>query len=336
MSVSVRPHTTMGSQFQQTHPYLKQRLRIGSIKGPISYDRAQTVFHHDDIPESKRERKREVRDWARSKILSAETKEWDRSTTPGLYPMCERRTMELHKKDRSHPYKWNFRAETLDSTRMIEPVDQPAKFHISRTLMSDARKILEIQSSNPVQRGQFKRTMEMPVHPNLEDAMVWNTSTTVNHKDFNHSLNRITSTSRAATAKVSRKLGHTAGYRTPIQQTNEILHDVRKLKKTGRFRKTEDHSHGIHDKKVMKEDYDYKNRYAVEPSRKYKTSEHSGKWEFNKFENRYMWSDTGSFVYESKGDTIKIHKPDALNLEGPTSFNPKRTDLIDVNHVDQR
>ena len=334
MSVSVRPHT-MGSQIQP-HPYLKQTLRIGSCKGPISYDPAQTVFHHDDIPESKRERKREVRDWARSKILSAENKEWNRSTTPGLYPMCERRSMELHKKDRSHPYQYNFRAETLDSTHIIEPIDQPGKFHISRTLISDARKIIDVQSSNPIQRGQFKRTTEMPVHPNLEDATAWNTSTKVNHKDFKQSLNRMTSISRAATAKVSHKLGATAAYRKPVEQSNEILNDVRKLKKTGQFRKTEDHSHGIQDNKVIQENYDYKNRYGVEPSRKYKTNEHSGKWEFNKVENRYMWSDTGSFVYESKGDIIKIHKPDALNLEGPTSFNPKRTDLVDVNHVDHR
>lgn len=31
-----------------------------------------------------------------------------------------------------------------------------------------------------------------------------------------------------------------------------------------------------------------------------------------------MWSDTGSYVYESRGDTIKVHNPDAYNYSNPT------------------
>ena len=76
-----------------------------------------------------------------------------------------------------------------------------------------------------------------------------------------------------------------------------------------------------------------KNRYAIEPSRKYTTTKHSGVWEYSKADGCMMWSDTGSFVYDSRGDTIKVHNPDALNLEGPTlakvSKAPPRTWSVD-------
>ena len=53
-------------------------------------------------------------------------------------------------------------------------------------------------------------------------------------------------------------------------------------------------------------------------SRIYTVNKHSGTWEYNPIEKRHMWSDTGSFEYESKGDvTIKID-PDAYNYVDPT------------------
>lgn len=60
------------------------------------------------------------------------------------------------------------------------------------------------------------------------------------------------------------------------------------------------------------------NRESVEPSRKYKTFHHSGVWEYNPQAKEYMWSDTGSNVYESKGDVIKYHNPDRYVLDSMT------------------
>merc|ERR1719446_1360461 len=43
-------------------------------------------------------------------------------------------------------------------------------------------------------------------------------------------------------------------------------------------------------------------RRSERQTRKYK---HTGRWEMNKSEGRMMWSDTGSYDFESKGDEVK-------------------------------
>jgi hypothetical protein len=327
---------TAGDPKSQNKPkFLKARIQIGSCKGPISYQAGQTVFHHDDIPEARRERKREVREWARSKILSGERPEWRKSTTTGFYPVCERRQAELYTRDRSKPYQYNYRAETLDYAHIVEPIDQPQKFHVSRTTTAKAAEIAAIQKKDRLQSGYFKRNQEMPTHPKLENLAPWNNTVTLSPKEREQTLQRMTLKSRAATAKVTRRLGSSEMYKTPYEQSKEISNDVRELKRTGKFNKEEDHTH--HHAKVAEQKVSVKNRNAVESSRKYKTNHHSGVWEFNKAEGRYMWSDTGSFVYESKGDIQKIHNPDALNLEGPVQFRPlSGTNLVAVDHVDHR
>ena len=327
---------TVGEPITAGKPkFLKARIQIGSCKGPISYQAKQTVFHHDDIPEARRERKREVREWARSKILSVEKPEWSKSTVAGLYPVCERRQAENHIRDRSQPYQYNYRAETLEYAHIVEPIDQPHKFHLSRTTTAKAMEIAAIQKSNRVQNGYFKRIQEMPTHPKLENVVAWNNSVSPSPKERETTLQRMTLESRAATAKVTKRVGTSEKYKTPFEQSKEIADEVRKLKRTGKFNKEEDHTH--HHAAVEQQKVSVKNRNAVESSRKYKTNHHSGVWEFNKAEGRYMWSDTGSFVYESKGDIQKTHNPDALNLEGPVQFRPLSSkDLVAPDHVDHR
>lgn len=46
-----------------------------------------------------------------------------------------------------------------------------------------------------------------------------------------------------------------------------------------------------------------------------------------------MWSDTGSYEYESKGDEIKCHNPDAWNMTGPTIMKPLRMTSKLTNHT---
>lgn len=66
------------------------------------------------------------------------------------------------------------------------------------------------------------------------------------------------------------------------------------------------------------------NRFAIEPSRNYIISEHSGKWEFSRSEGRHMWSDTASFEFESPGDITTVINPDKYNFEGPNMAPPPR------------
>lgn len=38
------------------------RVQIGSVKGPKNFGSSQTVFHRDDVPAARRERKKEVKE----------------------------------------------------------------------------------------------------------------------------------------------------------------------------------------------------------------------------------------------------------------------------------
>ena len=231
----------------------------------------------------------------------------NKSTVAGLYPVCERRQAENHIKDRSKPYQYNYRAETLDYANVMEPIDQPRKFHISRTTTASAAEIAAIQKKDRLQSGHFKRNQEMPVHPKLENVASWNSNVTPSPKEREQTLMRMTLKSRAATAKMAKRVGSSQAYKTPYQQSEQISTEVRELKRTGNFNIEEDHTH--HHAKVEQQKISVKNRNAVESNRKFKTNHHSGVWEFNKTEGRYMWSDTGSFVYESKGGYTENTQP---------------------------
>lgn len=219
--------------------FLQAKPRIGSCKNPVNYAAAQVVFHKDDIPESRRARKLEVREWASSQILSIKRKPWTKETYTGLHPVCERRQAENQKGDRSNPYTFNFRAETLDFARTAPLIDRPSKFKLSRQLDSEVSRLQEVHSSDPVQRGQFKRTQEMPTHPKLVDALAWDGRTVLPIAEQAATLARMTARSRAATAKVNGSLGLTREYLSPESMVRSINETVRTQKRDGTFSRTE-------------------------------------------------------------------------------------------------
>lgn len=52
--------------------------------------------------------------------------------------------------------------------------------------------------------------------------------------------------------------------------------------------------------------------------RQTKHYQHTGAWEMNKTENRMMWSDTGSYDFDSKGDNVKVHTSGAWTFAAPS------------------
>ena len=371
--------------------FLKAKIRIGSCKGPTTYHREQQVFHHDDIPESRRERVQEVKNWIKPRILSAERDEWQKSSlllkSEGYgYPVCERRQAENMNGDRSLPYVYNFRAETLDYAHITGAVDQPGKFHISRTPTSQVGSIEKARLSDRVQRGYFKRTQEMPTHPNIVDKTAWNISTQMTIKEKKIGLDTMNAVSRASTAKMNKRMQNSSDYQKPMRQQEHISQAVRMQKKTNSFLSGSQCTFNGHYVKppppkrvlspvqrapespnsfsssatkasanqqnaaastssrpstrattVKPSCASVKNRYSIEPSRKYSTTMHSGVWEYSQADACMMWSDTGSFVYESRGDVVNTFNPDALNLEGPTLSKPSKAHLLKAtNHVDHR
>lgn len=330
---------TASSSSEGESNFLKAKIRIGSCKGPVSYTAEQVVFHHDDIPEKARRRAADVREWAKPKILSAERKDWTKSTKPKgeAFDPVERRTMENFARDRTRPFQYNYRSENLDFFKAPELLDKPTKFHISRQLQSEADNIKEQMRTNPISKGIFKRVLEMPVHENLIDAPSWQSSTVLPYSEQNKRLEFLTRKAMIETQKARETRIKPKNYLTPVQQTIKIGNEARKKKLEGTFNVSEGIS--FNTKRAVTEPADpkqFKNRQAVERDMRYTTDQHSGVWEYNKIEKKYMWSDTGSFDPYSKGDVLTVHNPHAFNFEGPTDFRDTPKDSLRQTSVSER
>mmetsp|Transcript_24160 Transcript_24160/g.33132 ORF Transcript_24160/g.33132 Transcript_24160/m.33132 type:complete len:318 (+) Transcript_24160:24-977(+) len=297
---------------EATAQYLKATIKIGSSKGPISYSHNQTVFHHDDIPEQKRLRRNEIKNFLKSRILSVDKDTWNKSNQIEK-PVYESRKMENFVHDRTFPFQYNFRAESLDPLRLNEAIDKPTKFHVSTQLESTAREILSAKQSDRIQAGHFMRTKEMPINTKLEGYTPWNESTSFSRREKDQTLAEITKNATNWSAQISQTLPRKKSYDTPQQTTVLFQEEVRRQKKAGEFSLTKQ----VYQPPLSPVDRTkLRNRYAIEkPNLKTKNS-HSGVWEVG-HDGRSMWSDTGSYSYDSKGDVNRIVNLDAYNLAGP-------------------
>lgn len=267
--------------------FLRTKIQIGNCKGPINYPSTQNVFHHDDVPEPARIRKEEVLNYKKSRILEQLTvpDQWSKSTKINK-PVVERRQMENHVKDRSHQYQYNYRAETLDSLKNVEPIDKSTKFHISSQLPSTTTKILEIQSRDPVQRGRLHRTQEMPVHPNLANNDVlpaWNSTIVLTEKERQRSLDKMTKHANEWSKAVKEVLPMKKDYLNPYQAAKKEEENIRQMKADGTF--------SVHFNKFRPppEPVDrntFRNQLLNSKLHKVKTTVHSGVWGVNPVDGR--------------------------------------------------
>jgi hypothetical protein len=277
----------MTTSSASTHEFLRSKIQIGNVKGPVSYNLNQTVFHHDDIPETKRLRRNEVKAWMKSKTLSVEEPAWNISSKP-LQPVIVRRQAENFARDRTGAYQYNYRAETLDSLKMVEPIDRPTKFHVSTQLESRALELKEIKSTNRIQNGYFTRTGEMPVHPNLIDAEPWKVSTEISLKEKDQKLDRMTAKAKEWTSKVNTKPGTftVKPYLGPLKAAAELQNTIRKQKAEGTFslkkQVNRPGSAPVDRTKLV-------NRIPNETKNVYSTHTHSGVYETNKVDGRYAY-----------------------------------------------
>jgi hypothetical protein len=266
------------------HEYLRSKIQIGNVKGPVSYDQAQTVFHHDDIPETKRLRRNEVKAWAKSKLLSVDTPSWNKSSKP-LEPVIVRRQAENFAKDRGGAYQYNYRAETLDSLRQVEPIDKPTKFHLSTQPESRALELRTIRGTNRIQNGQFARTGEMPVHPNLVDSESWKVSTEISLREKELKLLSMTDKAKNYTSKVNtlQSTFKIKPYVGPLKAAAELQDLIRKQKAEGTFSlKKQVNRPGSAPVDRTK----LKNRVPNEHANVYSTYTHSGVYETNPVNGR--------------------------------------------------
>jgi hypothetical protein len=283
-----------------TQEFLRAKIQIGNVKGPVSYNLKQTVFHHDDIPEAKRLRRNEVKAWAKSKVLSVEPPSWSKSTK-SLEPLVVRRQAENFARDRGNAYQYNYRAETLDPLRLAEPIDKPTKFHISTQLETRALELKDLRTTDRIQNGYFTRTGEMPNHPKLVDATPWNVSTETNPKEKEKKLGTMTLQAKEWSSKVnssSDKL--TKPYLGPLKGAIELQNTIRKQKMEGTFsvkkQVNRPGSAPVDRTKLV-------NRLANERPNVFTTYAHSGVYETNKVTGRY-----GVLIYVTLCSTIAVRK----------------------------
>jgi hypothetical protein len=313
-------HNSYVSHNEEHHDdFLRAKIQIGNSKGPTSYKKTQTVFHHDDIPEARRTRKNEVRNWLKEDKLSVANPNWRKTTDPQV-PVCERRQLENSDHDRGNAYKYNFRAESLDPNRMTQPVDVPTKFHVSMQLEDTVREILQTRNESRIQSGWINRTAELPSNPNLADHDQWALSTQFKLKDVDNRLDTITTHSKEWTKKVGDSLLTSKKYVGPMESTMLLQKEVRRQKAEGIFSLDKQ----INDPPIERVNRKaLKNRFPNEKLNIHIDEKHSGVWEVNKVDGRSMWSDTASYQFHSPGDVRKRINKDAYNMEGPNLSNNK-------------
>jgi len=295
------------------HEFLHAKIRIGSAKNSnVNFKRKTQAFHADDIPYYAKERVAEVREWNASQILKVNNFPWVKKSSLDR-KVVERASMTNHIKDRAHPMIYNYRAE-VNGPILVAPIDKPTKFHISTMVEKDAAKNVELMRSDRLQRGQFARNAEVPTSWKLVDAKPWDNSCKQSDELRNKFFVQKTEKAMRNTRKINTSLEE-LDYVSPIKRSKEVSKKVRDLKRSGQFSPKRALARPMEEKIDQTQ---FTNKFALEPSRKYTHSVHSGVWEYNQKEGKEMWSDTGSFTFESRGDVEKVHNPDGYNYVGPT------------------
>ena len=216
-------------------------------------------------------RKDNVLDWKKSKILNV-NESWNKSFPSSLHPVPESRTRENYVHDRSKAYTYNYRAESLDPLLMDEPIDKPTKFHISRTSSSAALTAQMRMLHEPIQRGQLRRTQEIPVNVKLTDKPEWNAMTAVSPKERNNNMHEFTMRSRSCSKRISTAMS-SLDYVNPIKAEGIYHATLRRQKTAGSFTPAS-FLDGVDHRPV--DPKDLMNRYAIERPRTYNVVEHSG------------------------------------------------------------
>lgn len=297
----------------EKHQFLHAKNKIG--QGKINYGSNSVVFRREDLDESVIHRKEEVRDFAKGERF-LNKKSWNLSTYVDN-PVCESRKMENFVKDRSRPFQYNYRAETLGPNLEL-PEEKPHKFKVTM------KNTTKLQQKKDVlydpQCTTLKRNQEMPVHPKLQNGFSsdWNCSTEFNRKDIDRHSIKLTEKAKVNSFK-KKNLVNPETYKNPIKLSAEVSQEVRRQKEEGTFSVKKPVFQAI------EENVDRKslvNRYAVEPDLSFITTKHSGVWE-KQPDGRYMWSDTGSYVYDSPGDIVIRHNPDRYNYAKPNLSQSK-------------
>jgi hypothetical protein len=293
----------------EKHQFLNAKNRIGQ-GSKLNYGSNSTVFRREDCDERVISRKDEVVTFAKGERF-LNNKSWDQSNHLNK-PVYESKKMENFVHDRSNPYQYNFRAESLGPS-LQAPEEKPHKFKVTMKNTGAASLQHKATLYDP-QCPTLKRNQEMPVHAKLQEPFhrEWNCSSEVIRKDLNKTGDSLTQSAKMNSEK-KKKLINTTKYQNPAKLSAKLGLEVRRQKETGNF-SVKKPVFQVTEEQVNRTEL--VNRYAVEPDLTFTTTKHSGVWE-KQADGRFMWSDTGSYVFDSPGDIVIKHNPDHYNYAKP-------------------
>lgn len=237
--------------------------------------------------------------------------------------------MQNFSHDRSHPYLYNYRAEELFKIPPLKSSPDAAVGLNGKTKVTLESGMLE---------GYFKRTEELPSSFKLVDAPAWNNRTGVINDSEDRQIRdyKQRKLARQNSQRKLKQLVRSGSYLSPVKRTEELQEEIRRQKREGTF---------TLDKRILRDPieekvelYSTNNRFAIERPRLLRSTRHSGVWELNKSEGRFMWSDTGSFEYDSPGDIVQVRNLDrknygALTLSATSLHAPRRITLLERNRM---
>lgn len=175
-----------------------------------------------------KQRKNDILEYKRSKILDATYQPWNISTKQENATALALPTRIHHVKDRSNNYQYNYRAESLDPLRNIEPIECSTKFHFSIQSPETIATIKKYQTLNPVYKGYQKRTQELPNHPKLESAIPWNHSISVNPKSLLSKDGKFMKQTKLSAQRIYNKNSNQfKTYEGPKKQQENLIESIR-------------------------------------------------------------------------------------------------------------
>lgn len=194
--------------------------------------------------------------------------------------------MENHVQDRGGQYQYNFRAESLDPLRTMQPIDKPTKFHISTQLECSAKDLAStLRDGEPIFRGNHKRVEEMPVNVKLTESVPWNSGVVLPKKVYDSNHNKLTATATVKCQNNRSKYLDESKYVSPMNSTKKLQDTVRDRKLEGTF----EWKKLINRDRALDEPVDrrlLKNRCPTEKPQSTTSNQHSGVWGMNKAEGR--------------------------------------------------
>lgn len=302
------------------HEYRKAKFQIGSCRGDrIHYPLDQSVFHVSDIPKHAMKAKIDVIRSKKKDILGTEKKRWN-STTSLEAP--ERRFHKSNQQLANDPplggMAYNFRAEVLPD-KNPDFLARSNKFQLDSRLHTTGSRVMG-----------SRRARAMPTHPRLEGKRRWNGCVSFTEQEKDDSMARMERARRRASRRSNAIVAAKKSYLSPQKQ---YLVDQAK-RRAARRAQAEKEKALTYDKwgdpikpadqgklglRNDGSEYFKPRRFATVTTRKFKKYEHSGVWEYNQVCGKWMWSDTGSEVKDSRGDIVTTVDPDAYNFASPYS-----------------